>query len=58
MFVDTPGLVDGDMLYPFDVNKSIEWLGFIYLQFLPYLWVCYHSYYKEILIMIVYLTLM
>ncbi|XP_065054289.1 uncharacterized protein LOC135683068 [Rhopilema esculentum] len=27
MFVDTPGLVDGDMLYPFDVNKSIEWLG-------------------------------
>jgi len=27
MFVDTPGLVDGDMLYPFDVNKSIEFLG-------------------------------
>ena len=27
MFVDTPGLVDGDMLYPFDVNKAIEWLG-------------------------------
>lgn len=27
MFVDTPGLVDGDMLYPFDVNQAIEWLG-------------------------------
>lgn len=26
-FVDTPGLVDGDMKYPFDVNKSILWLG-------------------------------
>ncbi|XP_057294295.1 uncharacterized protein LOC130622862 [Hydractinia symbiolongicarpus] len=27
MFVDTPGLVDGDMSYPFDVNKAIEFLG-------------------------------
>lgn len=27
MFVDTPGLVDGDMAYPFDVNQSIEYLG-------------------------------
>ncbi|KAK6184140.1 hypothetical protein SNE40_006663 [Patella caerulea] len=26
-FVDTPGLVDGDMKYPFDVNDSIAWLG-------------------------------
>lgn len=26
-FVDTPGLVDGDMKYPFDVNESIQWLG-------------------------------
>lgn len=26
-FVDTPGLVDGDMAYPFDVNKAILWLG-------------------------------
>ena len=26
-FVDTPGLVDGDMKYPFDVNQSILWLG-------------------------------
>lgn len=26
-FADTPGLVDGDMKYPFDVNKSILWLG-------------------------------
>jgi len=26
-FVDTPGLVDGDMKYPFDVNVAIEWLG-------------------------------
>ncbi|RDD42893.1 EH domain-containing protein 2 [Trichoplax sp. H2] len=26
-FIDTPGLVDGDMLYPFDVDKTIEWLG-------------------------------
>lgn len=27
MFIDTPGLVDGDMKYPFDVNKAILWLG-------------------------------
>lgn len=26
-FIDTPGLVDGDMKYPFDVNKSILWIG-------------------------------
>ena len=26
-FVDTPGLVDGGMQYPFDVNKAIYWLG-------------------------------
>ena len=26
-FVDTPGLVDGDMIYPFDVNKAMLWLG-------------------------------
>jgi len=26
-FVDTPGLVDGDMKYPFDVNEAIQWLG-------------------------------
>jgi len=26
-FVDTPGLVDGDMKYPFDVNRAIKWLG-------------------------------
>ncbi|XP_046893581.1 uncharacterized protein si:ch211-11k18.4 isoform X1 [Hypomesus transpacificus] len=26
-FVDSPGLVDGDMKYPFDVDKAIMWLG-------------------------------
>ncbi|CAG0895659.1 unnamed protein product [Darwinula stevensoni] len=26
-FVDTPGLVDGDMKYPFDVNQTLHWLG-------------------------------
>lgn len=26
-FIDTPGLVDGDMKYPFDVNKAILWFG-------------------------------
>jgi len=26
-FVDSPGLVDGDMSYPFDVNDSILWLA-------------------------------
>lgn len=26
-FIDTPGLVDGDMKYPFDVNEAIVWLG-------------------------------
>ena len=26
-FIDTPGLVDGDMKYPFDINKAILWLG-------------------------------
>lgn len=27
VFVDTPGLVDGDMKYPFDVDDTIVWLG-------------------------------
>ena len=31
-FIDTPGLVDGDMKYPFDVNKAITWLGALLLQ--------------------------
>ncbi|KAJ8415293.1 hypothetical protein AAFF_G00422730 [Aldrovandia affinis] len=26
-FVDTPGLVDGDMVYPFNVNNAITWFG-------------------------------
>ena len=26
-FIDTPGLVDGDIHYPYDVDKSIMWLG-------------------------------
>ncbi|XP_047005190.1 uncharacterized protein LOC124625788 isoform X1 [Schistocerca americana] len=26
-FVDTPGLVDGGMEYPFDVNEAVLWLG-------------------------------
>jgi len=26
-FIDSPGLVDGDMKYPFDVNEAISWLG-------------------------------
>ena len=26
-FVDTPGLVDGDMKYPFDVEQAILWFG-------------------------------
>lgn len=26
-FIDTPGLVDGDMKYPFDVELALEWLG-------------------------------
>ncbi|XP_069044472.1 uncharacterized protein [Lepisosteus oculatus] len=26
-FVDTPGLVDGDMKYPFDVDQALLWLG-------------------------------
>ena len=26
-FVDTPGLVDGEMTYPFDVDKSLVWLS-------------------------------
>ncbi|XP_006005981.1 uncharacterized protein SI:CH211-11K18.4 [Latimeria chalumnae] len=26
-FVDTPGLVDGDMKYPFNVDEAILWLG-------------------------------
>ena len=27
VFVDTPGLVDGDMKYPFNVDDTIVWLG-------------------------------
>ena len=36
-FVDTPGLVDGDMKYPFDVDETILWLGreFMYYVLLP-----------------------
>ena len=26
-FIDTPGLVDGDIHYPYDVDKAIVWLG-------------------------------
>ena len=26
-FIDTPGLVDGDMSYPFDVDQALGWLG-------------------------------
>ncbi|KAM4535412.1 uncharacterized protein V3H82_025182 [Fundulus diaphanus] len=26
-FVDSPGLVDGDMKYPFDVDEAVLWLG-------------------------------
>ena len=26
-FVDTPGLVDGDMQYTFDIERTLEWLG-------------------------------
>ncbi len=26
-FVDSPGLVDGDMVYPFDVNRTLVWIG-------------------------------
>lgn len=26
-FIDTPGLVDGEMNYPFDVEKAIKFLG-------------------------------
>ena len=28
-FIDTPGLVDGDMKYPFDVNATIQTIGTI-----------------------------
>lgn len=28
-FIDTPGLVDGDLLYPFDVNDALVWLGLL-----------------------------
>merc|ERR1719458_1485218 len=38
-FVDTPGLVDGDMCYPFDVNESILWLSelcdLVFVVFVP-----------------------
>lgn len=30
-FIDTPGLVDGDMIYPFNVNEAILWLGMLFL---------------------------
>uniref|UniRef100_UPI00358E2E0E sarcalumenin-like n=1 Tax=Myxine glutinosa TaxID=7769 RepID=UPI00358E2E0E len=26
-FIDTPGLVDGDMKYPFEVDSVLQWLG-------------------------------
>ena len=27
LLLDSPGLVDGDMSYPFDVNEAILWLS-------------------------------
>ena len=27
LYLDSPGLVDGDMSYPFDVNEAILWLS-------------------------------
>ena len=26
-FIDTPGLVDGEMQYPFNVDQAITWMG-------------------------------
>ena len=44
MFVDTPGLVDGDMNYPFDVDDAIVLLGKhayvrTYIQYVLYMYV-------------------
>ena len=40
MFVDTPGLVDGDMNYPFDVDDAIVLLGkHVYVR--TYVWYMY-----------------
>ena len=50
-FVDTPGLVDGDMHYPFDVNETLLWLGktgpFSFFQMLVFLLVEFHWLYIE-----------
>jgi hypothetical protein len=31
-FIDTSGLVDGDKMYPFNINRSIERLGKFFLE--------------------------
>lgn len=37
-FIDTPGLVDGEMNYPFDVEKTIKFLGNLLLKSINCLW--------------------
>ena len=50
-FVDTPGLVDGDMNYPFDVNKAMLWLGnlvdliFVFFDPIGQVWIDHPSFY-------------
>lgn len=36
-FIDTPGLVDGEMNYPFDVEKAIKFLGNLFVDWKKYL---------------------
>ena len=37
-FIDTPGLVDGEMKYAFDVDETILWLGKCSLLYSPIIW--------------------
>ena len=47
-FVDTPGLVDGDMKYAFDVDESILWLGELICEIL-YWFSDFHGWLTEVL---------
>lgn len=49
-FIDTPGLVDGAMAYPFDVEKAILWLGLLRNNFVFYLFSKITSFLKVIML--------
>lgn len=56
-FVDTPGLVDGGMQYPFDVNEAILWLGEYLVnsfEIQVYLGICFPNFWSFMTFTVIY----